>query len=404
VWPHFFLAALVLFMVACNDSGSGKAGDKDLFGNRTKDLTDVICRVNGIEITQRDMDLRFAELPTNVKGRFSGEGWQKRFIRFMADEAILAREAELKNLESDPLVAQQIISLRRGTLIDAYKQYEIFAGAELPEAEIQEYYNLNMDQYVVAGAVRARHIQCPTKAEAEAAYAALTGGGKDSLFPTVLAKYSRNIMTAKEGGDLGWFNDGGFIRYVTYGKELASHVFGWEIGLHPPEFIGTDWHVIEILDRKRQRQLALSEVRDRIKADSMPSLQNNLLAERLNVLRGVAKPEFYGVYAPGSGRSVEELFQHGVLANSPEKQLELFELVLHDFPESEFVPKALFMMANIYLDNWGDTRRARTYLSQVIRDHPDSDLREQSDYIMNNMGKIDFRAPKSIQELQNLSR
>ncbi len=402
-WLLVMLAILSLSLVACNEQG-GAAGDLPYFGNNGKDLTDVICRVAGIEITQQDMDLRYAELPKSLKNHYTGEGWEKRFLRFMADEALLVSQADLGNLTNHPLVMQQLISERRSTMIKAYKQFDIYEGAQPEESELRSYYNLNMERYTVDGAVRARHIQCQTKERAEAAYAALKGQGKDSQFLAVLAKYSQNVMTASEGGSLGWFNEGGYVRYISNGKELSAHVYGWDIGVHAPEYIGEDWHVIEILERKRSRQLAFSEVRERITADFMPSLQASLLEERLTALRKEAAPVFLGQYAPGSGRSVEELFQHGILANSPKKQLELFDLVIADFPESEYVPKALFMKANVYLDTWSDTRQARVHLHRLLQEYPESELHEQAQYIMDHMGQIDFSAPKSIQDLQRLSQ
>ena len=401
-WLLIMLVILSLSLVACNEQGG--AGDLPEFGNNSKDLTEVICRVAGIEITQQDMDLRYAELPKNLKNHYTGEGWEKRFLRFMADEALLVSQANLGEFSSHPLVAQQLISERRSTMITAYKQFDIFVGAEPDESELRDFYNLNMELYTVAGAIRARHIQCQTKERAEAAYAALKGEGKSSQFLAVLAKYSQNIMTATEGGSLGWFNENGYVRYITNGKELSGHVFGWELGLHAPEYIGENWHVIEILERRRSRQQSFSEVRERITADFMPSLQASLVEERLTVLRNEKAPVFLGQYAPGSGRSVEELFQHGILANSPEKQLELFDLVISDFPESEYVPKALFMKANVYLDTWSDTRQARVHLHRLIQEYPESELHEQARYIMDNLGKVDFSAPKSIQDLQKLSQ
>ena len=144
-------------------------------------------------------------------------------------------------------------------------------------------------------------------------------------------------------------------------------------------------------------------MRERVIADFMPSLRKQVEEERLDELRKTATVELYGEYAPGFGRTPEEIFQHGVLANDPDKQLQLFDIIIEEFPDSEFVPKALFMKANIYLDTWGDTRRARGFLLGIVRDHPDSELAEQARFMMENMDSVNFSTPKSIQELRDLA-
>lgn len=401
------LAALALGLGACADrpaeeAGPGVAGE--VFGNGLKDLSPVIARVGDLEITQQDLDLRYKELPTELVRFYSGDDWERRFLRFMVDEALLNRAALEKKLVNDPIVAQQLIAQRRSTLIAAYREYEIFQGLEPSEEDILAHYEANKQHYRAEGAVRVRHIQCESKADADAAYEALQGTGREATFPYVVAKYSRNIMSAREAGSLGWVSDGGFVRFIQYGKEFSKRVYGMDIGVHPPEYIGEHWHVVEILDRRQERQLTLNEVRDRVIADFLPSLQKQAQEERLDELRADVSVEYFGDYAPGAGRSVEEIFNHGILANDPEKQLELFDLIIEEFPGSDYVAKALFMKANIYLDTWGDKRRARGFLLQLVREHENSELADQARFMLQNLSAADFSTPKSIQELQELSR
>ncbi len=398
------LAAAVLGLSSCQQETSNETISGHVYGNGFKDLTPVICRVGDHEITQQNLDIRYAELPQGLKGQFTGKNWERRFLHYMADEILMYDAAKALNLEADAAVRQQLISMHRETLIEAYKQLEVYVDLQPSEEEIQNYYDQYKKQFVAEGAVHIRHIQCLDEQSASQAYEALQVTDPGAKFLSVLAKYSRNIQTAAEGGDLGWINEGGYVRFVKEGNLLSKEVFGWDLGLHEPIHVGENWHIVEVLERRNPRQLSVSEVRGRIISDIMPSLQKAVLEERLAEVRKATAVEYLGEFSPGNGRSAEELFQHGLLANDPDKQLDLFDLIIEDFPDSEFAAKSLFMKANVYLDNWGDTRRARSSLRELVANHPNSELREQADYMLANLSTINFKAPKSIEELQKLAK
>lgn len=395
------LAAMVL-LTAC-DSGDEAGGDA-AFGNGLMDRSQVLARVGDLEITQQQMELRRETLSADQRRRFSGEDGERSLLRFMVDEVLLYREAQRLELAADPVVAQQLVDLRRSALIGAYKNDVLFKDLEPAESDVREHYENNKDRYTNLGSIKVRHIQCETRDQADAAYEALQKGGRQGAFPYVCSEYSRNFMTGREGGELGWMNEGGFVRFIPYGKVFSRHIFGWEIGIHPPAFIGEHWHVVEILNRKEARQLTLNEIRDRVKQDFMPSLRNQKQEDKLKELREAEQVELLGKYAPGMGRSADQIFQHGVAAGDPGKQIELFDLILAEYPESEFVPKALFMKANVYLDAKADKHRARFALQTLLNDHPDSDLADQARYMLNNLSAVDFSKPTSIQELKDMAR
>jgi len=398
------LVAAVLGLSSCQQEVSNEASPGHVYGNGFKDLSPVICRVGDHEITQQDLDMRYKELPQRLQSKFTGKNWERRFLHFMADEIVMYDEAMRRELNQDPVVQQQIITMYRQMMIDAFKVLEVYSDLQPNETEINQYYDQFMHNYVAEGALRLRHIECLDRASAEEAYDALHGTGLDAQFPYVVAKYSRNIKTAADGGDLGWVNEGGLVRYVQDGKELSQKVWGWELGIHEPVQIGGRWHVIELLQRRNPRQMSVSEVRGQIINDIMPTLQQAVLEERLAEVRSASTIEYLGDYAPGNGRSAEELFQYGVMVNNPEKQIDLFDLIIEDFPDSEYAAKSLFMQANVQLDNWGDVRRARYCLRMLVKEHPDSELRDQAEYMLENMTKMDFTAPKSIEELQKLEK
>lgn len=400
------LASAALTLASCSGGpAAGGVPKGDLFGDGQKDTSPVIARVGGVEITQRDLELRLREMPDDLKAQYADKAEQRQLLRLMVGELLMARGALEADLTADPLVVQQLISQRRTTLIDAYKEMVLWKDLTPSPELIREEYELNKAvHYQVAASVQARHIQCSTKAEADAAWARLHGGGKESAFPYVVAEFSRNALSTQQEGVLGWFNRSGYIGALPYGKEFTETVFDWSLGLHPPTKIGGHWHIVEILDRQPARTLSLAEVQDRIIDQLKPGLQQAAKEEFLARRLKEEPVEYFGEFRPGNGRSAEELLKLGMLAANFERKLEVFDTLLEDYPDSKEAPMALFLKANLYLDTTGDMYRCRFYLQQLLAGYPQSEIADQARFMLDNLGKIDFKSPRSIQDLRGTAR
>jgi len=395
------LATLAVVPLACGRQGAGEAGgDPDLgrlYGTGFKDNTPVMCRVGDTEITRGDFDRRYRELPDNLKARFSGEGWEKRFLRYMVDETLLAQEAVRRRLYRDPEVSQALIADRRAILVNAFRDRELIKDLAPTEDQIKQYFERNRAAYVMQGTVQARHIQARDRQSAFAAYDALRQGRP---FATVVALASVNEMSSKLAGDLGWFNKGGYIPAIPYGKQFSETVWDWPIGLHEPVQINGDWHVVEILRREQERPLTLAEARDRVISELTPLVKQQRLSEFLRQAKRDARVEYFGAYQPGQGRSPVELLRAAQLAKTPEQQIDILQMILEDYPESDAVDDALFLLANVYLDAWSDVPFASQVLDRLVTEHPESEYREQAQYLLDNLGNPDFLRPKSLEDLR----
>ncbi len=395
-----------LLLAGCNGKDDGAEFRVDhYFGNGFKDTTPVVAKVGDVSITERDIELRYQELPQQLKSRFSGPEWKQMLLHYMIQEALLAQQAVADKVYLDPRVAQQLISLRRSTLIDGYRDMKVYKEAEPTEDQVIAYYKLHQDELKALPAVKARHIQCNTEEEARKAYDQLMHGkGRDAKFPYVVAIYSRNETTAKRAGDLGWFNRGGFIDGIPYYAKFTDTVFDWPVGIHEPVKIGTDWHVVEILQKRPERPLTLDEARDQIVQKLKPQLQRQKLEETLAQLRRQYGVTYFGEYRPGKGIGPEALIKRAMLTRDPDKAEALYDMVAEDFPETEYAPMALFMKANLVIDYYGDTNRAKGYLRRMLREYPDTNLRDQAEFMLEHMDELDFHSPTSIEELRRLGK
>jgi hypothetical protein len=251
--------------------------------------------------------------------------------------------------------------------------------------------------------MRARHIPCLNKEKAYLAYDQLRNDDRPGAFERVVAAYSTNPESIKAAGDLGWFNKGGFIPALPYGKEFSEQIWNWEKGLHEPVQIGGDWHIIQILEREYERPLTLAESRDRIIRELTPILQEEVVETYLRQAKQENMIEYFGSYRPGEGRNPKELFERAWYANTPELKIDLYKMLVEDYPDSDYADDALFMIANVYLDTWHDVPFAGRYLDRLVKNYPESNLIGDAQYMLENMGKPDFVQPTSIEDLRRSS-
>lgn len=404
------LAAVVL--VACNGASQGDGATKgdgttqivpdakikgEIFGDGTHDPTLVIAEVDGYKITERMLDTRFTELPKEEKRRFEGEEGKRFLLRQMVDDAIKLREAEKRKLERVPDVARVLISQRRIALGTALTN-QLIENKEPSVEQIRAFYEANKDRYVRLGTIHAAHIECATEAEARRAYD--EARKPDAPFARVVAKYSQDDDTKASGGDLGWFNKGGFVPGVLDTKQFTEACWPLEKGLNPPLEIGGKWHVINIYERQYDRPQTLEEAYENVVRDFKPDFHASIIEDWADQARAAASITYFGDYRPGKGRTARELLNRAMGLNDTQQKLDLYGLIVQDYPDDELADDALFLAANEVLDAWGDRGQAGKMLTLLIRKYPQSEYLEDAKYLKENMVRPDFVKPKSIEDLR----
>ena len=171
---------------------------------------------------------------------------------------------------------------------------------EATDEECRRYYEAHKAQYVVGQALHVRHILFAVTpgvnvhaltVHAEKALLSLLG--KDDpvdRFEKIAAEMS-NCPTGTQGGDLGW------IGPDDCAPELANELFhqkqaGWGMGVHP-RLIHTrfGFHIIEVLGRRKGKQLAFEEVSQRVTAQLSMQSRAKALHQYMSLLVGQALVE-----------------------------------------------------------------------------------------------------------------
>jgi hypothetical protein len=394
-----------LLLVSCqqgDETDSAPAFDqKIIFGDGNQDFTPVICRVGDVEITERDLDLRLAELRDAERQAYESPEGRRLLLNRMIEEVLLVEAAYERELYNDADVAQTLIANRRMAMAKAMIHTGLLKDREPTVDEIREFYLAHRDQYIKQGLMQAAHIECATEEDANAAYKRLTEGkGRQSLFPYVASEFSINEKTRATGGDLGWFNKGGFIAMVRNSKQFTEAIWDFDVGLHPPVKIGDRWHIVKVERREYARPMTLEEAEQRVKRELMPLFQERIVNEFYAGEKQKRDITFFGDYRPGDGKTDRQLFERAYHVQNPDIKRDIYELLIADYPESDLVDDSLFMLGYVATDELRDIRLAETYYRRLLAEYPDSEYAEDARYLLENLGKPGFQAPESIEDLK----
>lgn len=166
--------------------------------------------------------------------------------------------------------------------------------------ECARFYEANQAQFVVGQALHVRHILFAVtpgvnahalSVHAEKALLSLLGKDVPETRFAQLASELSNCPTSTQGGDLGW------IGPDDCAPELANELFhqkhaSWGMGVHP-RLVHTrfGFHIIEVLGRRKGKQLGYDEVCERVAAQLAMQSRAKALHQYMSLLAGQALVE-----------------------------------------------------------------------------------------------------------------
>ena len=209
-------------------------------------------------------------------------------------EQVGGEEAFQSIVDENDLSEEQLDELLRDLALQEAVTEELTAGTEVPEEEVQAFYEQNYGP-----TVNARHILVETEEQAQEVLDRLAAGEE---FAAIAEEVSTDPGSAQQGGDLGEISQGQTV------PEFDEAVFGAEVG----EIVGPvqtqfGYHVIEVTGQ--QAAPPLEEVRDEVVAGVQgPQRQEAVqqwLQEQVAAAEVVVNPRF-GEWNAEAGQVVPE--------------------------------------------------------------------------------------------------
>ncbi len=355
---------------------------------------------NSWKLTREEVQSYIDQLPPEQRAKFDNSmGRAEIANRFLADE-LMHQEALDLGLPETPWVQSQLKDAERRILMQAYFQDQIASDAKPTEEEIYEYYNNHQDVYSTLETSRAQHIFSKRKEKLDDLKKRVVDGGE--AFTTLAHKFSEDEITRADGGDLGFFNPGGFIRSVGFSDEFHDILAGLPVGgVHGPFQWEKGWSLIRINERRPAELKPFDEVRDEI--------VNTLTNMRLEEVRDAKiaalkeKHEWRNVMeeiAFAVNRSPEELFNLAQTIEDPHQRITVFQKVVDDYPEDKYAPQAMFMIGFVYSEELKDRVNAQREFARVLDSYPESEIANTARWMLENMGMPipDFDDLKDLDE------
>ncbi len=237
----------------------------------------AVATVNGTPISQKDYDF-YLEQAMHRRGQQSknrGGVNRQAVINELVNRELLHQAAIKEKVENDDAVAFQLKQLKVDALIQGLIN-KISKDHPITDKELKKEYDKR-----IAGAklteYKARHILLKTEEEAKTVIAELDSGAKFAD----LAKKKSTGPSAKDGGELGWFNPAQMV------PPFSQAVAQLKKGHYTEKPVKTQfgWHVI-MLENVRKR--TPPKFKD-IKAQLRVVLQNQRVQKYIVSLRKHAK-------------------------------------------------------------------------------------------------------------------
>lgn len=178
----------------------------------------VVAKVGGAQITEKMLVEKLQNTPPAYQSYVNTTLGRKQFVDAIVRENIMIEAAKQAGINKKKEYTDTVADYKReqermfgefqdGLLIETYLK-EIHTTIVASEADIEQYYNANKEQFDAPAAYTVRHILLTNKIEAEMAYARLEKGEK---FENVASEVSQDTGSAANGGLIGPFKRGDLV-------------------------------------------------------------------------------------------------------------------------------------------------------------------------------------------------
>jgi peptidyl-prolyl cis-trans isomerase C len=271
---YVIVAGLVI--AGCDKKTTEEAGKQQV------DSGKVMATINGEKIVESDYK-NYLQLRQQQVGPIPDKDKEKKIVLDeMIEKMLLAQHAVGSKLDQDPEVSSLMKRVREEILVQALKR-KLLRDNPITDEDVkkrfeQEAGNTHKTEYKV------RHILVKEEAEAKEILAQLGKGGK---FDKLAKTKSIDTQSGKEGGGLGWINQGMVV------PEFFNAVIAMKKGAVSTEPVKSDfgWHIIKVDDTRPLNIPTFEQFMSdqRARSNIYRKMQDDKIGDLVKDLKGKAK-------------------------------------------------------------------------------------------------------------------
>jgi len=268
-----------------------------------EDRAKALAKIDDTVITLGEFEDRLLKQSPYIRHRYATRERKKEFLDNMIRFELMAKEAMAKGFDKDPEVIRTMKQVMIQKLIrnDFEKRIK---PEDIPDAELQAYYDSRKREYNTPEQVRASHIlvKLPpnaTPAQKEAArerakaiLAEVKSKGRDAqAFAELAKKHSDDTGSKMLGGDLRYFSrteEGG-----TMVKEFSDAAFKLRKPGDLSDLVETRYgfHIIRLTDRRAAQTRTFDQVKQQIRNRLYREKRTKMFDDWVKSLKAKAKIE-----------------------------------------------------------------------------------------------------------------
>ncbi|WP_104747939.1 peptidylprolyl isomerase [Helicobacter cetorum] len=251
----------------------------------------VLATVDGAPITKSDFDMIKQRNPNFDFDKLKDD--QKAALIDQAIRTLLVeKEAKKEKLDNTPEFKAMIDAVKKQALVEfwAKKQAEAVKKIQIPEKEMQDFYNANKDQMFVKQEAHARHILVKSEDEAKRIISELNKQPKTKVQEKFIELANRdtidpNSKNAQNGGDLGKFQK----NQMT--PDFSKAAFALTPGTYTKTPVKTEfgYHIIYLISKDKPVTYTYEQAKPTIQGMLQEKRFQELMNKKIEELKKQAK-------------------------------------------------------------------------------------------------------------------
>jgi peptidyl-prolyl cis-trans isomerase C len=216
----------------------------------------VLATVNKENITQDEILKQMKRIPEWARPQLQDAEGKSKFLDEMIKRELIYQEAEKMKLNNNEEFQAQVKEFKKMTLVQLILKKEVDEKVKVDNEEAKKFFDQNADKLTVGTKIKASHILVETEKEANDV---LDKINKGRGFADLAKSLSKDSVSAKKGGDLGYFGRG---QMVPEFERAALSLKPGEVSKPVRPRFG--YHVIKLIDIKKGEPAKFEESKEAI--------------------------------------------------------------------------------------------------------------------------------------------